>query len=344
MGISTGNISERLNRMQIMTPLMYKKVVEKGEEITKKDEWNSNRIMDILHNDIYIGNLVWGKRRKTLFRNQPEHKTSEEEWVVWNNMHEPLISREDFNEAQTIAKLQLKKKIRKGTISGKIDPLQGMVYCAGCGCRMKYMDNYRKERDGRFYFCDCLVNDESSPQYGHRFKIHADFLRIVVADEIHALIKYLCDNKKLVSEMYGEMQRKGGLPQMRRRKQQIKREQQHINAQIDRLYENYADGILDTDDFHKIKERYDEKKQECRQRLQEVERECRIAEQNLEEFLEKEKSMEAYLNTTGLNDDVIHELVDRVFISQDNGVEIRFKCKDVIEQVARLRKERTAEW
>jgi DNA invertase Pin-like site-specific DNA recombinase len=82
LGYTPGKIAERLNLMQVMTPLRYKMTVEKDETVDDSDAWNNGRVRDILRNTIYIGDLAWGRRRKTLFRNVPEHKTPKEEWVV----------------------------------------------------------------------------------------------------------------------------------------------------------------------------------------------------------------------------------------------------------------------
>ena len=63
-----------------------------------------------------------------------------------------------------------------------------------------------------------------------------------------------------------------------------------------------------------------------------------------EQFMELEKRLEQYLGETGLNETLLQELVASVHISQNKGVEVRFKYEDVIGQIDAWREEEAAEW
>lgn len=74
-----------------------------------------------------------------------------------------------------------------------------------------------------------------------------------------------------------------------------------------------------------------------------MEVECRFAERQLEQFMELEKRLEQYLGETGLNETLLQELVASVHISQNKGVEVRFKYENVIGQIDAWREEEAAE-
>jgi hypothetical protein len=333
MGVKTSKIAERLNLLQIMTPLRYKMTVEKGEAIDDSDAWNAGRVIDILHNSIYIGDLTWGKRRKTLFRNVPEHKTPREEWVVWHNMHEPIISEDDFYQVQNSITATAEKRKRKpeGYYKyGVENSFQGLVYCAECGRKMELIRHYYKNHDGGYYCC-------KSRQHGKALtRVHMDFLKIVVTDQIQLLIREICDQKVLLQKVKAEMERTGKVSLPQRKIQRLQLKLEHTEETIATLYENLAEGILSNEDYQEIKLHYTSEKEKLSRELQEAEQEKREADLRLEKFMDLEAHLEQYLGETALSEQLVRELVERIEIGREKRVEIRFSCEDVMEQVMEM--------
>ncbi len=56
---------------------------------------------------------------------------AKEDWVIFENTHEPIISQQDFDLVQELRKN--KRKIQK---CGEVNSFSGMVYCADCGSKM----------------------------------------------------------------------------------------------------------------------------------------------------------------------------------------------------------------
>lgn len=343
LGVTTGQIAKRLNTMQILTPLAYKAIVEKGEEFNQEgDAWNNGRVRDILRNTIYIGDLTWGKRRKTLFRNVPEHKTPREEWTICHNMHEPLISKADFEEVQRrLDAMADKLKSPKEYEYNPPDQFQSKVYCLDCGKKMRYSKYCYGNRDGAFYSCGCRVIG-SSNEHHNLWKVNADFLKIVVADQVNQLVAWMCDRKKLVARLQSEVQRNSGTLKVQKRKLQLQMKAEQIEDKLTTLYENLAEGIINAEDYKIIKERYLSEKETVREELQAADVELRQVEAQLEEFMELVGRLEQYLGQGGFNEALVRELVESIQISQNNGIEIRFVCEDVIQQITEMGEEVTS--
>ena len=337
LGVSTGQIAKRLNTMQILTPLAYKSIVEKGEEFNQEgDAWNNGRVRDILRNTIYIGDLTWGKRRKTLFRNVPEHKTPKEEWVICHNMHEPLISKSDFEEVQRrLDAMADKLRSPKEYEYNPPDQFQSKVYCLDCGKKMRYSKYCYGNRDGAFYSCGCRVIG-STNEHHNLWKVNADFLKIVVADQVNQLVAWMCDRTKLVARLQAEFQRNTGTLKVQKRKIQLQMKVEQIEEKLTTLYENLAEGIINAEDYKIIKERYLSEKDAVREELQAADVELRQVEAQLEEFMELVGRLEQYLGQGGFNETLVRELVESIQISQNNGIEIRFVCEDVIQQITEM--------
>ena len=340
LGVTTGQIAKRLNTMQILTPLAYKAIVKKGEEFNQEgDAWNNGRVRDILRNTIYIGDLTWGKRRKTLFRNVPEHKTPKEEWVICHNMHEPLISKSDFEEVQRrLDAMADKLRSPKEYEYNPPDQFQSKVYCLDCGKKMRYSKYCYGNRDGAFYSCGCRVIG-STNEHHNLWKVNADFLKIVVADQVNQLVAWMCERKKLVAHLQAEVQRNTGTLKVQKRKLQLQMKAEQIEDKLTTLYENLAEGIINAEDYKIIKERYLSEKDAVRGELQAADVELRQVEAQLEEFMELVGRLEQYLGQGGFNEALVRELVESIQISQNNGIEIRFVCEDVIQQITEMGEE-----
>ena len=340
LDVTTGQIAKRLNTMQILTPLAYKAIVEKGEEFNQEgDAWNNGRVRDILRNTIYIGDLTWGKRRKTLFRNVPEHKTPKEEWVICHNMHEPLISKADFEEVQRrLDAMADKLRSPKEYEYNPPDQFQSKVYCLDCGKKMRYSKYCYGNRDGAFYSCGCRVIG-STNEHHNLWKVNADFLKIVVADQVNQLVAWMCDRKKLVARLQAEFQRNTGTLKVQKRKLQLQMKVEQIEEKLTTLYENLAEGIINAEDYKIIKERYLSEKDVVREELQAADAELRQVEAQLEEFMEFVGRLEQYLGQGGFNEALVRELVESIQISQNTGIEIRFVCEDVIQQITEMGEE-----
>lgn len=136
--------------------------------------WTSSRIIKILKNEKYVGDLV---QRKTY---TPDYLTHEKktnhgqvEKIVLTNHHMPIVSREIWEMAQQ--ELERNNK-HSGTVSAgsRRYPFSGKIRCAMCGsgfiCRMKRNGNgngYRCWSCGKAAREGCAISlDEAGNQVG----------------------------------------------------------------------------------------------------------------------------------------------------------------------------------
>ena len=125
--ISPGEIARRLTQMGVPTQ-------------TGRAEWNRGTVKDILRNVHYIGMVRWNRRRTTkeldADRQQIRRKRrlTPADYTVHPGKHEPLISREAFDIAQTMFK-SAPPLNEDYTLQ---NPLSGLLLCAECGKAMRY--------------------------------------------------------------------------------------------------------------------------------------------------------------------------------------------------------------
>ncbi len=85
-------IARKLDSDNVPTPLDFRK------GIPKSGNWSIATILKILHNPIYLGDMVQGKTSKISFKTKTSINLPEENWVVVHGTHEAIIDRETFEK------------------------------------------------------------------------------------------------------------------------------------------------------------------------------------------------------------------------------------------------------
>lgn len=142
-GKSRRQVADFLNDNDILTPSEYLNI-NTNKDISVMKKWNSEMVNSILRNENYTGTLFQGKKRKLNYRIDKKIKLDKANWIVTENHHEAIISKEDFDKAQEI--LDRKSKVNK---DGSIDILSGILKCKCCGSNM-----IKRTSKGKvYYYC-----------------------------------------------------------------------------------------------------------------------------------------------------------------------------------------------
>lgn len=128
--LSAQQIADYLTKREILSPEASAIVSEKRKgEVKKKNNlyfWRSERVRDILANEVYIGDYYYGKYKN----GKPVLKT---DWVLSPHKHRSIIDLYLFKQAQTLLEQskQLANTINK-TAEGHVYLLSGLLKCDGC--------------------------------------------------------------------------------------------------------------------------------------------------------------------------------------------------------------------
>lgn len=130
-------ISNYLTDEHIPTPRMLEKERKDAQKIPNKikakKEWSIITIQGILQNDFYIGTLRQRKYSRTKI-NGPDRKLSDDENIVFENNHEPIVDYRTF----AIAQEQIKKRTKTNYRGHKKydTSFSGFLFCGDCGSPM----------------------------------------------------------------------------------------------------------------------------------------------------------------------------------------------------------------
>lgn len=188
-GLSGRKIADDLNANHVLSPLAYR-YKKLGKEY-KNYSWTSNTVIQILKNEVYLGNMVQHKRENVSYKLKQRKFVDKSEQILVKGTHEAIIT--DFQKelVDNILNERKERRLRKRN-NGQIVPVlfSGMLVCSDCGGAMAATMKHNK----RCYRCTLYSNGGKNACSSHY--IREDELIFGVLSEINHLIKnYECHNE-----------------------------------------------------------------------------------------------------------------------------------------------------
>ena len=138
-GLSLPAIADRLDAMNAPNPEFQKyQVGVRTGNATAKKIWNKSSLTTILDNPHYVGDTVLGRTLNAIYKGVKNQHIDREEWIVFPNTHEAIISREDFQKVREMrnaaARTRVEKMERTEEIRATlINLFEDKIVCADCG-------------------------------------------------------------------------------------------------------------------------------------------------------------------------------------------------------------------
>ena len=152
-GMSQDAIATQLNDEGVLAPMEYKQSTGSGYQTgflqNEKSVWSSVTVRRILENEIYIGNLVQGKRTTPNHKVKQEVVKPESDWIRIEKNHEPIISNRDYEIVQRL----LGMDTRISPDSDVVYNLSGIAVCADCGSPMTRKITTAGDKKYAYYIC-----------------------------------------------------------------------------------------------------------------------------------------------------------------------------------------------
>ena len=298
--------------------------------------WYSSTLYGILTNPHYVGDTVLGRSMKAIYKGIKSHNVKDkDQWIVFPNTHEAIISREDFQKVREMrnaaARTRIEKMERTEEIRATlINLFEDKIVCADCG-RKLYFHRKRvdKRKDGAwyaFYECSSSVKRGNlcTPHYTRQDKLEADVLAAIQL-QVKAALNY----DKLLAKLRNSEGERSIHDQQNALITSLNLKLSGISKKRTRLYEDFTEGILDEEEYAFAKKAYDEQYADLSRRLDEaVQRKVKFAEAMSEDnkWLTLMKSVSG---AAKLSQELIDESVELVKVHKDGSIELVMKYGDI---------------
>lgn len=299
--------------------------------------WHKSTVYGILTNPHYVGDTVLGRSMVAIYKGIKSHNVKDkDEWIVFPNTHQAIISREDFQKVQDImnaasearqTKMQKSEEIR----ATLINLFDGKIFCADCGKRMYFhRKKVDKRKDGGWYaFYECSTYVGRRYEHCTAHYIRQDRLEKDVLAAIQLQVKAALDYDKLLDKLRGSEGEKNIRDKQNALITSLNLKLSGVSKKRTRLYEDFAEGILDEEEYTFAKKSYDEQFADLSRRLDEaVQRRSKFNEAMSvdNKWITLMKSVST---ATRLSQELVDESVEMVKIHEDGAVELVMKYGDI---------------
>lgn len=269
-GYGTEQIATQLERDEILTPRAYwlKKGIKrpgKGKQ-QPATKWNSSTVTKILSLQEYCGDILNFKTYSKSYKNKKRLENDRENWVVFKDVHEPIIERSVFEQVQ-----QKRGKLRKRrTNEGEHNMFSGLLVCADCGSNLHFHFN-QGNPEIKYFNCSNYKGNRGSCTSTHYVRV--DFLEQVVLGEIRRLTKFASlYEDEFLKAVIGHSQQVAEIDRKLKEKElkALLARDEELDGLFERIYEDNVSGKLSDGRFAKMSRRYEDEQKELAEKIKKL--------------------------------------------------------------------------
>lgn len=321
-GKGNETIARILQERKVLTPTAYwaSKGIRKGGKKANLDpyKWNNSTVETILSKQEYCGDIINFKTYKKSFKNKTRRDNPPEKWVIFKDVHEPIIDRETFERVQEYTK-KTKRRAPKAE-NGEKNMFSDLLYCADCGSKLWYHTN-TNNKDIHYFSCSNYKKDTRGDCESRHY-IRADAIEQVVMLELRRLAKYLENNEEEFAELLTEKTNADMIAEQKLLEQSLSTSlyrNENLTNIFSKLYEDNVSGKLSDEMFMELSHKYEVERMELKDRIKDCrERLEKIGEikQNKDDFI---KVVRKFMEMDSLTAPMLRELIDHIDVYEKEG-------------------------
>jgi site-specific DNA recombinase len=332
-GMSASKIAETLNRRGVLSPMAYKRdrglPHPTGGFADKPDvKWSATAIFRILNDETYTGMLVQGRRGTFNYKIKDVVDKPEAEWKRTEDAHEAIISKQDFDLAHRIMKLDT----RTAPGGDKVYLFSGVLICGCCGGRMTRKTNRYKGREYHYYYCPCGKKNGCTAAA----MVREDDLIACTLESVKGHISCIASLETVLSVSDNRRAAQALAKQLQTQIDDNERQLTKIGGFKASLYENMVSGVLTKDEYKSLKTKYVEDEAHLRDAIAALEEERDNA---LDGRAERLRWMEHFNKFEGLEEldrRTVVNLIQSIRIISKTELQVTFNYQLEYEQALSL--------
>ncbi len=338
---SLKQITRIMTEEKCISPMSYKKMML-GKEIDedRRFYWTSMTVRGILTNRVYTGDSV---HNRVKWVNGKQVNNPESEWIIVENTHEAIISREIFEQVQKILQKNTKafhsKHGKNGFDHQKYNLLGNRIICADCGKVLGFRTEGTTHRNKTFR-CKSYLNTANRTCTMH--KMDADTIYDAIFTTIHNHMKSCLDLEQVIKDLNTKSAQMKKYDIYGKEADKIRKELEKATSVKAGFFEDYKEGLLDEEQYTQMTERYADKISAYKVKLDELL--AAQADYSKEFHIDEnwKATVETYVSKRKLTREMVNAFVEKVVIFEDETYEIHLLYDDLLDRLTSIAKERKA--
>ena len=227
-------------------------------------KWRHSSVDTILKRQEYCGDVVNFKTYSKSFKNKKRIHKPREEYVVFKDVHPPIVDRDTF---ETVQRLYQRTKHRAPKNEEK-NKYSSLLRCADCGHSMWYHTN-SKNRDIHYFSCSNYYKDYRGSCKSRHY-IRADAVDQVVKMELRRLVAFLNYDEDAFAELIANKTRADKLAEKKKLEcalAEAKARLTKVDWLYEKTYEDNASGKITDEWFLKLSVKYGQESLELKNQI-----------------------------------------------------------------------------
>ena len=330
-GLGVVAICRLLVSMGIAPPAKYKydRGIFKNKKFANMKFWSESMIVRILANEVYTGNMVQGRTKRSLYNSIPLRRVDKKDWIIVENTHEAIVSKEDFNAVQEMmAQYNRKPKARK--TNKKENILKGLVVCGDCGYRMVRGDYKDREKGIPNYYFICRQHSVY-PESCQTTSIKEDVLKSIVHQSIKMQIKTLSKIEESMLAASTAPETKHAMYSMTKQISETLSNIAYIKENRVRIATDFARQMIDEEEYNILRDQFAVELQNAAERLEMLENK----RDKFNKLFSADRwisELKQYSSSKKLSAAMVNEFLKSIKVYPDKRIEIEWKHQDTIAE------------
>lgn len=325
-GYGKQTIAKILNEEGILCPTEYKQAngenYKNSNRLKSTTYWSYSTINDILHREMYIGNMVQGTKHQRMRSKQKS--IPKEDWIVIANTHEPIIEKEVWEKAQTLLKI----RTRKLDLETNKNIFAGLIRCGDCGRAMS-KSMWRLADGSRVFTLYCGTYKRYGKKYCSPHTLPMHILDAIVLNDLKTIIQNVDNLNELAKadELTNNKTKKFADTELHK-----------INLELERLknlkrsiYEDYKEELISKEEFLSYREDYIKREQLYKKHLEMLES---TQNENMTENILNSPWLKRLLemkDIESLDRNIVVEMISEIKVYEDHRIKIIYNFSDELE-------------
>lgn len=298
----------------------------------KAYSWSLSVIKKILNDETYIGNTIHYKQGTISYKNKKVIRNPKEEWVRIENTHEPIISKDVFEQVQE--QISVRRRQMKDATT---QIFAGLLRCADCGWSMSFARNANANNPFAYYVCGKHRAYRYKGGECTRHYLRYDVLYTYVLTRIqYWAVRAETDEEMLLEELLksGDRERAAAVKKQTAELKKAEKRKAELDNMFAKMYEDWAADRITESNFNMLSQRYQKEQEEQEQKIQDSKAKLAAGQQTVEDAqkwveLIKQigvpKELTAELLNTLIEKIIVHEATEDNFGFRQQEIEIIFR-------------------
>ena len=315
-------IARKLSERHVLVPTAYweQQGIRRGGKrlIEDKCHWRVSTIQNILCKREYCGDIVNFKTYSKSFKNKKRLFNNEENWVIFRDVHEPIIDRNTFELVQR--KLSNTKRRKPKPENGEKNIFTDLLVCADCGKKLWYHTNTINP-DIHYFSCSNYVKDTRGTCKTRHY-LRADAIELIVINELKRLAALLECDEQAFATLLQQQSEKEQLAEKKRIEADLQKatsRSEQLVTLYEKLYEDNLTGKVTDEWFSQLSQKYDRERLTVKAKIAEYRIRLNDLELQKRGFEIFTAAIRKFMEMETLTAPLLWELIDHIDVYETEG-------------------------